>query len=79
MQSASKLIPEPGNLFLAISSVSTTFSLEIGFLFINKSSLFKWPISNSALCIIIFFPSINSKKLSAISINFFLSDKKLSV
>ena len=49
LQSASKLILDPGNLFLAISRVSITFSFDISFLFINDNSLFKCPISNSAL------------------------------
>ena len=79
LQSASKLIAEPGNLFLAISSVSITLSLGIVFLFIKESSLLRWPISKSALWIIIFLPSINFKKSSAMSLNFFLSAKNSSV
>ena len=72
---ASKLIPEPGNLFLARSSVSTVFSLFISGLPAMDSSLFKCEISNSALCIIIFLSLIKFKNSSAISKNFFLSDK----
>ena len=49
LHNASKLTPEPGNLFLAISRVSIIFSFEIFSLFINESSLLRCPISNSAL------------------------------
>ena len=49
LHKASKLIDEPGNLFLASSRVSITFSFEMFFLFIKDNSLFKCPISNSAL------------------------------
>ena len=58
LHKASKLIPEPGNLFLARSNVSTVFSLFIPCLPAIDNSLFKCEISNSALCIIIFLSLI---------------------
>ena len=59
LQSASRLTWDPGNLSLANSKVSITFSLLILFFFIKESSLFKWDKSNSALWIINFLFSIN--------------------
>ena len=76
LHNASKLIGEPGNLFLAISSVSIIFSFVIFSFPAIKSSLLIWAISNSALWIIIFLSLINSRNSLAISLNFFLSDKK---
>ena len=49
IHNASKLFPDPGNLFLAISRVSITFSFCIFFLLINDNSLLRCAISNSAL------------------------------
>ena len=79
LHKASKLIPEPGNLFLAISRVSITLLFNIFGLLISVSSLFKCAISNSALCIIIFLFLIKFKNSSTISPNLFLSDKNWSV
>ena len=75
---ASKLILDPGNLFLAISNVSTTFAIDIFSFFIMDNSLFKWAMSNSALWITIFFPSIKFKNSSATSLNNFLSERNSS-
>ena len=77
LHKASKLIWEPGNLFLANDNVSTT-SLSILFFPAILSSLFKCDKSNSALWIINLLPFIYSRKSSATSPNFILSDKKLS-
>ena len=48
MHNASRLIPDPGYLFLAISKVSITLSFEILPLFINESSLayFSFAVAN---------------------------------
>ena len=78
LQRASKLIEDPGNLFLANIRVSTT-SLLIIFFPIIFNSLLRWDKSNSALCIINLLSFINSKKLSTISGNFFLDAKNSSV
>ena len=75
LQRASKLVLDPGYLFLAISKVSIVFSIFISDFPAIASSLFKCDKSNSALCITIFLFLINSKNSSAISKNFFLSDK----
>ena len=69
----------PGNLFLAISSESTTFLGSIIFLFNDLSSPFKKPKSKDALCMIIFFPSMKFKKSSAILSNFSCVLKNFSV
>ena len=54
-------------------------SLLILFLPISESSLFKWPISNSALCIISLLSLIKFKNSSPISSNFYCLDKNSSV
>ena len=55
-----------------------TLAFKMGFFFISFNSKFKNAKSNSALCMINFFPFINSKKSFAISENSFFVDKKLS-
>ena len=77
LQRASKLTWDPGYLSRANVKVSI-ISFSILF-FPNKlNSLFKWPISNSALCIISLLSFINSKKSSPTSLNFFCLDKNSS-
>ena len=79
LDNASKLIEDPGNFSLAMSSVSITLSLDIVGLPINLSSLLMCEISNSALCITSFLFCINFRKSSTTSKNFFLSARNSSV
>ena len=73
LQRASKEFDPPGNLFLAISSESTTSFLSIKFFLIKFNSPFKKPRSKGALCIIIFLFFIKFKNSSATSSNVSLS------